>query len=337
MDIEEQKNKFLKLLRESYYAQKTLSDENKLYIVTPSQVKAENEKEVFVKEKILEQYGFSGTDFWEIICPSLKQEGVIAYFRDPNIISKEDEYYEQYEEYKKLKKEIMELNEEIPSSYSFAKFFRPELRAKNSPLVEPEKSRVAFIEEEMEKKEKRLRMIRELLDSNYPHKFLITEKLLKSPTAEEKNRRQEKNKDSSVEKINSIYLVSDSRTAQNTIFLVINEEYGKPFRYEAKIKDKETSIKKLWNIAYPATVSGAGVKYSKLLSDNINSGIFKKRPLAEYLKKNGLKKISLVQKSKDENTLVLKTQIKLGLSCDDVPGFIRIPNEYRYLYVDSSS
>lgn len=79
----------------------------------------------------MRQYEFGGTDFWEIICPSLKEGGWLESFEDPNIVSGPNDYYERFPSYKKLKEKIRRLNDTLLPGYSFAKFFNKDMTAEN--------------------------------------------------------------------------------------------------------------------------------------------------------------------------------------------------------------
>jgi hypothetical protein len=128
--------------------------------------------------------------------------------------------------------------------------------------------------------------------------------------------------------LRSIHLVTESVAVKEVIFLVFDERYEMPFRSKAKNhKGGDTYTKKLHDIAYLVDAPGKKVDYNKLLADNINNGLFGRRPIARYMKTNKFKKPTLVQKSEDGKTLVLKGElfIKTILISD-------VPTQYQYLY-----
>src|SRR4030042_1732684 len=112
MDIEDQKDEFLELLRSSYGAQRALSADDPFIVafLTDTSLKR-GEHDVFIKENILCKYEFGDTDFWEIICPALKAEGWIESFKNPNIVSAEDkdDHYEHFPQHRELVNEIVKL------------------------------------------------------------------------------------------------------------------------------------------------------------------------------------------------------------------------------------
>jgi hypothetical protein len=93
-----------------------------------------------------------------------------------------------------------------------------------------------------------------------------------------------------------------------------------------------TYIRKLFNLAYRFDVPKTKVPYSERLADDINNGLFKRRPIKKYMETNKLNKPTLVQKSEDKDILVLKdeeTQIKAILINE-------VPSQYQYLYIDKT-
>jgi len=111
MNIKEQKKNFLNLLRMTYKAKGHVSILSNSYI-TESLGDYEQEKRIKIKENILRKYGFDGSDFWEIVCPSLKEEGYIEDFGDPNNIPAK--YYKRFIEYEKLQKKLKSSNKRLP-------------------------------------------------------------------------------------------------------------------------------------------------------------------------------------------------------------------------------
>jgi len=131
--------------------------------------------------------------------------------------------------------------------------------------------------------------------------------------------------------LKSIHLVTDSLEPKNTIFIVLDEHYEIPIRCPIKNKFGQPAyIKKLYDIAYIVNVPGKRVDYSEGVADNINNGFFRKREVARYMRTNGYKKPTLVQKSK-ENTLVLKSDVPVK------PVLIKnIPYQHQSLYIDKT-
>lgn len=131
----------------------------------------------------------------------------------------------------------------------------------------------------------------------------------------------------------SIYLVTEKLENFNDIFVVVNECYEYPVRFRAKNKKgEETSARKLYNIAYISNVPGKMIPYGKGLANNINNGLFKKKQLSSFFKKNNLKKPTLVVKSeRDKKILVLKNEtfVKTKLIKD-------IPPQFQSIYIDKT-
>lgn len=129
-----------------------------------------------------------------------------------------------------------------------------------------------------------------------------------------------------------IHLITNSIEPENAIFLVLDERFEMPIRYEIKnSKGQPSYIKKLYDIAYPWNVPNKRVDYTRSLADSINNGLFRVKEVKKYMKSNTLEKPTLVQKS-TEGTLVLKNevQVKTGLVNNDVP------SQHVYLYIDKT-
>ena len=143
----------------------------------------------------------------------------------------------------------------------------------------------------------------------------------------------EKNNESRQDKnsLSSLHLVTDSLEPQNTIFLVLDENYHVPIRCSVKNKNgKPAYIKKLYDIAYPHNVQNKKVEYTRGLADSINNGLFRKRQIAKYMRTNKFSKPTLVQKSED-NTLVLKNEILVKTNI-----IKNIPLQHQSLYIDKT-
>ncbi|HEX8974825.1 MAG TPA: hypothetical protein VF817_05100 [Patescibacteria group bacterium] len=143
-----------------------------------------------------------------------------------------------------------------------------------------------------------------------------------------KNKSRVENKNS----LKSIHLVTESLIAQGSIFLVVDEHFEMPIRFEAKnYQGSDTAIKKLHDIAYMVNVPGKMVRYDKNDANNINNGIFKKRALVKYMSTNKITKPTLVEKSKDSNILVLKNEILVKDILINA-----VPTQYQSLYVEKT-
>ncbi|MFZ2187284.1 MAG: hypothetical protein WAV46_01495 [Candidatus Moraniibacteriota bacterium] len=142
-----------------------------------------------------------------------------------------------------------------------------------------------------------------------------------------------KTKTSTQEKeLKSLSLVAETLQPNDVIFLVYDGRYESPIRFEVKnAKGEDTYIKKLHSIAYIVNAPGTRVDFDKNLQDCINNGLFKRSRLKEYMKTNGLRKPTLIQKSKQENILVLKNEIPVKVELVK-----NIPSQYRSLYIDKT-
>jgi hypothetical protein len=131
--------------------------------------------------------------------------------------------------------------------------------------------------------------------------------------------------------LKSIPLVSQSIVANDAIFFVFDEHWQTPIRFRAKNKNgEETTIKKLHNIAYIVNAPQKKVNYDKNLANNINNGLFKNKTIASYMKTNGFKKPTLVQKS-ESGILVLKNEIPV-----EVLTIQKVPTQYQSFYIDKT-
>lgn len=160
----------------------------------------------------------------------------------------------------------------------------------------------------------------------------------KSSIAAMKSRLEEKiNTQTSIGKnenyLRSIHLVTTSLEPRDVIFLVLDERFEMPIRCSIKnYSEKETYIKKLYNIAYIISVPGKKVAYDENISDCINNGLFRRSAVRRYMKTNGFRKPTLVQKSENGDILVLKDEIPIKtILLKD------IPTQYQSLYIDKTS
>ncbi len=162
---------------------------------------------------------------------------------------------------------------------------------------------------------------------------LTDNKTLATPqkSIEENTEIQAKQKDKNF--LKSIHLVTNSLEPKSVIFLVLDEQFEMPVRCAVNNKKgTSTYIKKLYDIAYAWDVPNKKVGYDKSLADNINNGLFKKGRVAKYMRTNKLKKPTLVKKSEDGKSLVLKNDVpvKTGLVKHDVP------IQHQSLYVEKT-
>lgn len=132
--------------------------------------------------------------------------------------------------------------------------------------------------------------------------------------------------------LKSIHLITNSLEPTSVIFLVLDEQFNKPIRCAVKNnKNEETYIKKLYNIAYIVNAPNKKVIYNKSLADSINNGLFRKRPIAKYMRTNKFTKPTLVQKSEDKALLVLKNEILIKTDL-----IKNIPSQFQSLYIDKT-
>ena len=166
--------------------------------------------------------------------------------------------------------------------------------------------------------------LRKCINKNYP-KILTLEKNT-SDTANDEN---QKSKNSYLK---SIHLITSSIAVKDAIFLVLDENFELPIRFNVKNKDgDEAYIKKLHNIAYIADVQNMRVAYDKNLADSINNGLFRRRQIKKYMATNHLKKPTLVQKSENGNILVLKNEVPVKTML-----IHKVPTQHLSLYLDKN-
>jgi hypothetical protein len=132
--------------------------------------------------------------------------------------------------------------------------------------------------------------------------------------------------------LKSIHLVTESVAVRDVIFMVLDERYEMPIRFDVKNHDgKDASIKKLHDIAYWVDAPGKKVDYNKRTSDNINNGLFKRRPIKDYMETGKLNSPTLVQKSENGNSLVLRNEIPVKTILIKA-----VPSQHRSLYIDKT-
>lgn len=129
----------------------------------------------------------------------------------------------------------------------------------------------------------------------------------------------------------SLYLVSKSIVLKDAIWLVIDEQYKAPIRFAVQNNNgRDSTIKKLYKIAYLCDAPDKKVLYSKNVASNINNDLFKKTAIKKYMKTNKLAKPTLVQKS-ESNTLVLKNEIVVQTKLIN-----DVPPQFQSLYKDKT-
>jgi len=132
--------------------------------------------------------------------------------------------------------------------------------------------------------------------------------------------------------LRSISLVTPSLEPSTVIFMVLDGHFNVPVRFSAlNSKGGPTSIKKLYDIAYLVNAPGKMVPYDRKLANGINNGLFKNRPVAKFMRTNKFPKPTLVQKSEDKLTLVLKNDVQVQTLL-----IKNIPTQYQYLYTDKT-
>ncbi|MBA3733377.1 hypothetical protein H0W91_03305 [Patescibacteria group bacterium] len=168
MDIKQKEQEFLSLLKASYEAQLTHVPEEKIGGVI------RDSKNVIIKEATLKQYGFGERDFWDIICPSLKQQGYLESYDDSDqaLNVNRSKYYETFPEYnKKLK--LQELSESLPLQYtkeSLYKYGKAHFQNNGLGLEKLKEMQV-----KVEKIKEDIKRFKYKADEDYEHIFVINE------------------------------------------------------------------------------------------------------------------------------------------------------------------
>jgi len=133
--------------------------------------------------------------------------------------------------------------------------------------------------------------------------------------------------------LESIHLITESLEPTKVIFLVLNQLFDRPIRCAVKNNNgDDTYMKKLYNISYIVNAPGKRVEYNKNLADNINNGLFRRKEIADYMRTNKLKKPTLVQKSENDEILVLKGEVLLKTEL-----IKNIPSQCKNLYIDKTN
>lgn len=133
--------------------------------------------------------------------------------------------------------------------------------------------------------------------------------------------------------LESIILISESIVLKDNLWIVLNKEFQRPIRCSTKnVKGGDSYIKKLHNIAYPGNAPGKSVSYDRNVATSINNALFRLVGIREYMKKNSLKKPTLVQKSENEDLLVLAHETIVEVGTIDT----KVPPQFKNLYIDKT-
>ena len=135
-------------------------------------------------------------------------------------------------------------------------------------------------------------------------------------------------------KIESISLVTQKLALNccHSIFMVLDERYDKPYRFNVKNnKGEETAMAKLYRLSYCriADLPENHLDYDWNIADAINNGLLKNPRIKDYINSNKFKKPTLVKKSKNRKELVLNDEIEVKSELVK-----HIKEQYRYLYSD---
>jgi hypothetical protein len=210
----------------------------------------------------------------------------------------------------KIKREQLErsiLNKTVERMEQFMDRYEPMLEGVGAFMKEHESEQ--FKREEAEKKEKLEHITKEVeeITREKNKNDGITKIEITNWPAERTKKAEESGAKKSLQ---SIHLIGDSAEPYNLISMVLDGDFRYPIRFAVKNKQKnETSIKKLYDIAYQHNVPGKKVYYNENLANSINNDLFtKKKKVADYIKSNSLSKPQLVMKSPD-GTLILKGDV----------------------------
>jgi hypothetical protein len=172
----------------------------------------------------------------------------------------------------------------------------------------------------MEARANKKPLFSELSYLSSPQDKICLEKIAETVIKQNKNR------------LASIYLITKSLNPTDVIFMVLDEHYKMPIRFNVKNrKGEDTGIRKLYNIAYIVSVPNTRVEYNKNTADAINNGLFKRREVTNYMRTNNLKKPTLVQISENKDYLVLKNEVVVKTSLLNT-----VPTQYKSLYIDKT-
>jgi hypothetical protein len=279
MNIKEQKDNFLDLLRSEYKAKQSRWKEKGHEAILDGSYFANSlddfEKENLLKisDDILKKYGFDGSDFWEIICPSLKEDGYIKDFGDPNNIP--HGYYEKNDMYTELKMKLNNLNEKLPYNYLLAKstgLIKGDDITKYSEVYNCD---IESIEREIEEIQKAYDYFIGFLRNSYPF-FIVNKDRLKINL--QKDAEVENKEISFIDGIlyfNSKKIDFNKKPLQkdllNTIFKNPNKywDYDEIWEDWKEVDFKKEHKRKLYNTA-----------------DSINREVAKKTTIIDFLDKN---------------------------------------------------
>lgn len=284
MDIETNKTEFINLLRNVYVAK-----QNNLETYAPllESFDVSNE-DLSIREDILKQYSFGDRVFWEIICQSLKYDGVLRSFEDPEIVM--HTHFKESPRHIRLSTKLGELRKKLPHNY-----YPVNLNIKEFSKNEIEKYK--GVVSEIEKITTELDRLEAHFMSKYVHLFVVDKEVLFANLANLVNINEEfyivRKGDTFYYEGSEIKLSFEDQYVQ--AFAVLHEMIPKggistykKYQSEFKKKYKKTfnSIKKDFNVWAQANLTEKG--------KGILSKVSKKDLITTYRKKgfryNNLKK-----------------------------------------------
>lgn len=245
--IEEQKNNLRMLLASLYKAQKVTG--SGLIFIGEN-----NPEKIFVSKTVLLKYGFNveEDDFWDIICPLLKEDGYIKEYPDRWFIGLRDKLYERDSHYKGLVEERDKLNRELPPSYSLGKTLSGKTTEEYidsiSSMTGNEKNHTRKIEEGLEKNRASMDYVENQAKQNYF--FIVNEKKILENTEDENSKTQIKDNitgELSKADKTKIYILEKLKEEWDLAPKVSNESIHRfhvyyNSGYEVKISPKNTNL-----------------------------------------------------------------------------------------------
>lgn len=295
MGIDEKVNNLIRLLQELYISQKS--------------------ETVRVTGDMLEINGLVQTDLMGILCPNLERRGILrrGIYQLPG-----DKRHIGTNVQTLRRQEILE---QIENMNRKSIFYNTNLEER----VGEEKK----LDEELEECGKVVQIYRFDIDKDRLFDdtlFFSIEKTGSGTPSESLNQGVKK-------QLKSIHLITWSVVVRDgdPIFLVFNGEFNTPIRFGAFWRGKETAIKKLHNLAYPANAPEKKVGWDNKLADAINNGIFNKARVKEYIKTNNVKKPTLVRKEPNKKDFILENKIQIKTEL-----IKNLPSQFQYLYQDKT-
>lgn len=178
MDIEKEKEKAINLLRLSYSARKA---NGKLLLFDDG-----NFERITINQVILSKYGFDSRDFWEIICPALKEEGYLKSYNDPLMSLVFQTSLKKDSTYRDLRERRSELDRSLPPWYSIGKAISnksPDEFLESVVMLGDEKRLIKNIESQIKEIDKKLDNHEKWRKDNFHHEFIVNaKKILRSTT-----------------------------------------------------------------------------------------------------------------------------------------------------------